>query len=120
MTHILKVKELLNGTLHGNENIYIEGPCSIKDGKVGFISYIKSSKYSKYLNNTLASVIIVDDSINIPENLNKTIIKVSNPKRSFFDIVQEYFYIDSRNFPNGIHIMVTILSIGGSDYRRND
>mgnify|MGYP001432113001 CR=1 FL=1 len=34
---------------------------------------------------------------------NKTIIRVSDPKRSFFDIVEEYFYIDHHNCPNGIH-----------------
>jgi len=97
VTHILKVKELLNGILHGNENIYIEGPCSIKDGKVGFISYIKNAKYSKYLNSTLASVIIVDDSIDIPEDLNKTIIKVENAPLAFIKYLNHYSKTNIQN-----------------------
>jgi UDP-3-O-[3-hydroxymyristoyl] glucosamine N-acyltransferase len=88
--HILKVKELVNGTIQGNEDLYIKGPCSIKDGKNGFIAYIKNTKYTKYLNTTLASIIIVDDSVVIPKNLKKTIIKVKNASLAFIDYLNLY------------------------------
>ncbi len=90
MIHILKVKELLNGVIIGDENINIEGPCSIKDGKKGCVSYIKNSKYEKYLEDTDASIIIIDESINIPENLNKTFIKVKNASLAFIAYLELY------------------------------
>ena len=90
MIHILKVKELVNGTIHGNEDLYIKGPCSIKDGKNGFITYIKNIKYAKYLDSTLASIIIVDDSVVIPEDFKKTIIKVKNASLAFIDYLKLY------------------------------
>lgn len=90
MIHILKVKELLDGIIVGNEDLNIEGPCSIKDGKKGCISYIKESKYLKYLENTNASVVIVDDSITIPLNLKQTIIKVKNASIAFISYLNLY------------------------------
>ena len=90
MTNILKVKELLDGIIIGNENINIKGPCSINNGKEGCISYIKNSKYSKYLETTNASIIIIDESIDIPENLKKTIIKVKNASLAFIAYLEFY------------------------------
>ena len=90
MIHILKVKELVNGVIHGDEDIYIKGPCGIKDGEDGFISYIKSSEYAKYLKVTKASVIIVDESLKIPESLDKTFIKVKNASIAFIDYLKLY------------------------------
>ena len=90
MIHIKKINEIINGDLFGEDDLYIKGPCSIVNGKKGFLTYIKNNKYLKYINKTSASAIIVDKNIDIPQNNKKTILKVSNPSLAFFSFL-EYF-----------------------------
>ena len=79
MIHIKKINEIINGDLFGKDNFYIKGPCSIVNGKKGFLTYIKDKKYLKYINTTSASAIIVDKNVDIPQDNKKTILKVNNP-----------------------------------------
>jgi len=67
MIHISKVNEIVKGRIHGNDDIYIKGPCSIQRGKKNYISYIKNKNYLKYLENTLESAIIIDQAVKIPK-----------------------------------------------------
>ena len=60
MIHIKKINEIINADLYGKNDFYIKGPCSIANGKEGFLTYIKNKKYLKYINETSASAIIVD------------------------------------------------------------
>ena len=68
MIHISRVNEIVKGTIYGNDDIYIKGPCSIQRGKKDCISYIKDNNYLKYLKDTLASAIIIDQAVEIPNN----------------------------------------------------
>jgi len=89
--HILKVNEIIRGTIYGNNDIYIKGPCNIQVGKKDYISYIKDKNYLKYFNNTLASAIIIDKTVKIPKNNNeKTLLKVDNAALAFIDFLNFY------------------------------
>jgi len=90
MIHILKVNEIIKGTIYGNDDIYIKGPCSIQRGKKDCISYIKDNNYLKYLKNTLASAIIIDQTVKIPNNNEKTLLKVENAALAFIDFLNFY------------------------------
>ena len=86
MIHISKLNEIVKGTIHGNDDIYIKGPCSIQRGKKDYISYIKNKNYLKYLKNTLASAIIVDQTVKIPKkNIDKTLLRVDNAALAFIN-----------------------------------
>ena len=76
MIHISKINEIVNGEIYGNDDIYIKGPCSIQTGKKNHLSYIKNKDYLKYLKDTLASVIIVDNDLEIPNDINITLLKL--------------------------------------------
>ncbi len=90
MIHISKINEIVNGEIYGDDDIYIEGPCSIQLGKENHLSYIKNKDYLKYLKDTLASVIIIDNELEIPDNINKTILKVDNAALAFIDFLNFY------------------------------
>jgi len=91
MIHISKVNEIVKGTIYGNNDIYIKGPCSIQIGKKDYISYIKDKKYLKYLPDTLASAIIIDKTIKISKNNNeKTLLKVDNAALAFIEFLNFY------------------------------
>jgi len=92
MIHIKKINEIVNGELFGNDDLYIKGPCSIVNSKEGFLTYIKNPKYLESINTTFASAIIVDKSVDIPKNSEKTILKVDNPSLAFLSFLK---YFDS-------------------------
>ena len=103
MIPISEVNEIINGIIDGDKDMYIEGPCSISNGKKGFLSYIKSGKYLKYLNTTLASAIIVDQNITLPDGFNKTIIKVENAPLAFLKFLDFYKNLNNRDENIQIH-----------------
>ncbi len=104
MIHISKVNEVVKGTIHGNNDLYVKGPCSIQVGKKDYLSYIKNENYLKYLENTLASVIIIDGKVNIPEGSNKkTFLKVDNAALAFINFLNFY---DNANNINTINKLV--------------
>ena len=105
MIHISKINEIINGTIHGNDDIYIKGPCSIQTGKKNHLSYIKNNDYLKYLKDTLASVVIVDDKLEIPNNINVTLLKVENAALAFIDFLNLY-----NNIVNDIDVNTGICS----------
>jgi len=90
MLYISKLAEIVNGTVIGDNNLQIDGICDIENGKKNHIAYIKNNKYLKYLNSNLSSAIIIDSSINLPIDFNKTIIKVKNAQIAFISLMQFY------------------------------
>ena len=63
MIPISEVNEIINGIIDGDKYMYIEGPCSINNGKKGFLSYIKSGKYLKYLESMSIAVHTLRDDL---------------------------------------------------------
>ena len=101
MIHISKVNEIVKGTIYGDNDLYVKGPCNIQVGKKDYLSYIKNENYLKYLQNTLASVIIIDEKVNIPrENNQKTFLKVDNAALAFIKFLNFY---DNTNNVNAIN-----------------
>ena len=90
MIHISKVNEIVKGTIYGNDDIYIKGPCSIQKGKKNYISYIKNKSYLKYFKDTLASAVIIDHTVKIPNKNDKTLLKVDNAALAFIDFLNFY------------------------------
>ena len=90
MFEIEKINKILNGNIHGNRDLVIKGPCGIQNGKVNHISYIKNQKYIKFIKDTGASVIIVDNSIDFSNIPNKTFLVVENASLSFIEFLKYY------------------------------
>ena len=67
---ILKSKILRNidGKIIGDEKLIIKGVSSIENANEGDITFLSNNKYSKYLNQTKASAIVIDSSFSIPKS----------------------------------------------------
>ena len=102
MIHIKKINKIINGDLFGEDDFYIKGPCSIINGKEGFLTYIKNKKYMKYINTTSASAIIVDRDIEIPKENNKTILKVDSAALAFISFLKHFDSIVNKKDNNKI------------------
>ena len=109
---ILKdIADLIDGKVVGNEDLPITGVCTIQNGKLGSISFITSSKYSKYIQSSKASAIISSDVNFIIDNG----ILVDNPKTAMIKVLN--FFNPSIHNQKGIHktaIIETNVNLGES------
>lgn len=86
MFSIKKISEIVNGTIIGDENLSIVGPCDIEKGKEHCITYIKNNSYLNKINENKASAIIVSEEFPT-KNFKKTFIKVQNSSYAFLKIL---------------------------------
>jgi len=94
MLSVKNLAEKIDGDIVGDSTFVIEGVCDLENGKLNHLTYIKDSSYEKYLECTKASVIIIDESMNVQNN-NKILIKVSNPGNAFIKILKDFKYISN-------------------------
>ena len=89
MISIKQISNLIDGTIIGDKNLKIAGPCDIEIGKKNCITYVKDNTYFKKIKKNKASAVIVNNDFK-GKDLNKTFIKVNNSSYSFLQILK-YF-----------------------------
>ena len=102
-----EIEKLINGQLHGDNNLVVCGVFDLIPGKAACISFLDKNKSSGYLEKTKSDLIIVPDNFDYL-NTSKSVIIAKNPKESFFKIVEKYFY--SKTFDYGVHNTAIISS----------
>ena len=65
MISLLQISDLIKGQLIGDPSLDIKGVCDIEKGKESCITYLRDSKYKKYIKNNIASAFIVSSTFNI-------------------------------------------------------
>lgn len=84
---LIDFSELVQGTILGNPDIEITGVAGIKDAGEGDITFISSSKYIHYLDNSRVSCVIVKEPVN---GLAITQLIVSNPYYAFAKALEQF------------------------------
>jgi len=108
---LLAVSEIasqVDGKIIGDQDYKVKGLCDIEIGREGSLSYIQSESYLKYLNQTKASVILVNKNLNIDDYLDKIFIVVENSSIAFIKLLknEKYFLnpIEKTSFKNNLNI----------------
>ena len=86
---IKNLAKIFEGKIIGDENLLIKGISSIENAKQGDLTFLSNKKYSKYLEKSKASSIVIDKSIEIPKNSNKTFLIVEDSYMTFTLILTE-------------------------------
>lgn len=88
-----QIAELLKGKVFGQSEIKVNTISKIEEGKPGSLSFLANPKYTKYIYDTKASVVIVNEDF-IPEReISATLIKVDDAYQAFallLEIYQQY------------------------------
>lgn len=85
-----QIAAVLEGTVIGDKNIEVSNLSKIEEGKKGTLSFIANPKYKKYIYQTEASIVIVDNTFEPEKELNCTLIKVEDPYLSFTKLLEMY------------------------------
>ena len=85
-----QIADLIGGHVEGNENATINTFAKIEGGKEGAISFLSNPKYTQYLYETKASVVIVNEDLELEKPVTATLIRVKNAYECVAKLMQMY------------------------------
>lgn len=87
-----QVAGLLEGKVEGDKDVIVNKLAKIEEGEIGALSFLANPKYNEYIYSTDASVVIVDNDLQLEKSLKSTctLIRVSNAYESFTKLLELY------------------------------
>ncbi len=74
-----ELARLVKGTIEGDENARVWKPCKIEEGCEGGITFLGNPKYTHYIYERKATVVIVRNDFVAEQPVDSTLIRVENP-----------------------------------------
>ncbi len=106
---IIEIAKSIDGEIVGDDSIMITGVSSLKEAKVGYMSFLGNKKYASQIKDTAASAIFVGHDFNKFDAADKTIIICENPNMAFGAVIS-MFAPPPIEFPLGISESAVIAS----------
>ena len=100
MISINKIAKKINGSVEGDQTLYINGVGDLRNTEKNFISFLSDERYYKHFENSLSEVIIVDNKFSL-DRCSKTIIRVKNPVFAYIQTLE--FFSKNQTPKVGIH-----------------
>lgn len=91
-----QIAEYIGGRVEGDETVKIHTFTKIEEGAPGAISFVANPKYTQYLYDTKASIVIVNDSLKIEKAVAVTLIRVADAYESIAKLLQVYQQLTAR------------------------
>lgn len=85
-----QIAEALKGKVEGDHNVEVDNFSKIEDGKPGTLSFLANPKYTPYIYDTKASIVIVNKDFQPEKPINTTLIRVDNAYSSFASLLELY------------------------------
>lgn len=81
---------LINGKLEGDATVSVASFGKIEEALEGQLSFLANPKYEEYLYTTKASVIIINNSLELKQKVTATLIRVADAYTAFADLLAKY------------------------------
>ena len=98
----LQIATLIKGKIDGSPDTKVSHVSKIEDATEGSLSFIANPKYEDYLYITNASIIIVNESLELSQKIKPTLIRVKDAYSGFALLLEKYNELISRSGKNGI------------------
>ncbi len=87
-----QIAALLGGTVEGDENTMVSNLSKIEEGIPGTLSFLANPKYTNYIYETNASIVIVNNSLTLEKTIKSTctLIRVEDSYASFATLLEMY------------------------------
>ena len=84
------IADIIEGKIEGDPGIVVTSFGKLEEAVSGQLSFLANPKYEDYLYSTKASVIIINESLEVEGNLDATLIRVPDAYSSFAILLTEY------------------------------
>lgn len=81
------IADFLGGTIEGDANITVSDVAKIEEGKAGTLAFLANPKYNKYLYETEASIVIINQDFELEAQVKATLIRVPDAYKSFASLL---------------------------------
>lgn len=81
---------LLQGTVDGDENATVSDFSKIEDGRPGTLTFLSNMKYSGYIYDTKASIVLVNNDFKPEKPIKATLLRVPNAYEALAKLMQMY------------------------------
>jgi UDP-3-O-[3-hydroxymyristoyl] glucosamine N-acyltransferase len=85
-----QIANTLNGTVEGNPDIEVNNLSKIEEGKPGTLSFLANPKYTSYIYDTKASIVIVNNDFKTEKHFSATLVRVKDAYSSFATLLEMY------------------------------
>ena len=94
------IADFLGGTVDGDANVTVSGVAKIEEGTPGTLAFLSNPKYNKFLYETEASIIIVNNDFELEAEVKATLIRVPDAYKAFASLLE--FYQQAKGKKSGI------------------
>ncbi len=84
------IADFLGGTIEGDAEIVISEVAKIEEGRPGSLAFLSNPKYTKYLYETDASIVIVNSDLVLEAEVRATLIRVPDAYKAFASLLELY------------------------------
>ena len=85
-----RIAQLINGKVEGNGNAEVGSFGKIEEAKQNQLAFLANPKYEDYLYTTKASIIIVNETLELKQPVAATLIRVADAYIAFANLLQKY------------------------------
>ena len=85
-----QIADFLNGRVEGNKEATVSNFAKIEDAKEGTITFLANPKYTNYIYETKATIVLVNEDMELEKEVTATLIRVSNAYESLAKLMQVY------------------------------
>ena len=82
------IADFLGGTVEGDANITVSDVAKIEEGKSGSLAFLANPKYNKYLYETEASIVIINQDLELEGEVKATLIRVPDAYKAFASLLE--------------------------------
>ncbi|MBV9963931.1 MAG: UDP-3-O-(3-hydroxymyristoyl)glucosamine N-acyltransferase [Parafilimonas sp.] len=85
-----RIAQLINGKVEGNADVEVSSFGKIEEAQRSQLAFLANPKYEDFLYTTNASVIIVNESLELKQPVSATLIRVADAYIAFANLLQKY------------------------------
>lgn len=85
-----QIADYIGGRVEGDEQATVHTFAKIEEGKEGAISFLSNPKYTHYIYDTQASIILVNEDLQLEKPVSTTLIRVKNAYECVAKLMQMY------------------------------
>ena len=85
-----QIADFIGGRVEGNENATVSTFAKIEEGKEGSITFLSNPKYTPYIYETKASIVLINENVQLEKPVSATLIRVKNAYECVAKLLQMY------------------------------
>ncbi|MGJ7030300.1 UDP-3-O-(3-hydroxymyristoyl)glucosamine N-acyltransferase [Niabella hirudinis] len=85
-----QIAAMINGHIEGNPDVAVANFGKIEEAREGQLSFLANPKYEEYLYETRASIIIVNEALELKKTVTATLVRVKDAYSAFATLLGKY------------------------------